>query len=58
MAGNMDVLGIFLYRQAFNVNSITNSMGMGTTVATIIFVLVLLGAAVQLKVMNAGESDE
>ena len=58
MAGNMDVLGIFLYRMAFNVNNITNSMGMGTTVATIIFVFVLVGAVAQLKIMKAGESND
>lgn len=58
MAGNMDVLGIFLYRMAFNVNNITNSMGMGTTVATIMFLLVLAGAAVQLRLMRAGESND
>lgn len=57
--GNMDVVGIFFYRTAFSPNNIDNAMGLGTTVATIIFFLVLLGALIQLKLLGAGDmSDE
>lgn len=56
--GNMDVVAIFFYRMAFSVSNIENSMGMGTTIATIMFVFVLVGAVVQLKIMKAGESND
>ena len=58
IGGKLDVVGLFFYRIAFGSENLNNAMGMGTTIATIMFFLILVGAVAQLWILNKKEIDE
>lgn len=61
--GNVDVMSLFFYRTAFGDtnplggNISANSMGMGTTVACVLFVMVFVIALVQMLMVYRKEED-
>lgn len=62
--GNMDTLSLLFYRTAFGENSplggkvSANAMGMGTTVACVLFLLVFVVALVQIIVMFGKKGED
>jgi raffinose/stachyose/melibiose transport system permease protein len=63
LGGNMDVMSLFFYRMAFgDTNPLggtisKNSMGMGTTIACILFIMVFVVALIQILVTNRKSED-
>ena len=63
--GSVDVMSLFFYRMAFGDNTpfgghiSSNSIGMGTTIACVLFALVFAVALVQILVVyGRGKKDE
>lgn len=60
---SMDVMTLFFYRVAFGANGAmggtvgANSIGMGTTIACVMFVVILIVAIVQLKLLSRKEEN-
>ncbi|MGG1617992.1 carbohydrate ABC transporter permease [Paenibacillus sp. NRS-1781] len=60
---SMDVMTLFFYRVAFGSNGAmggtvsANSIGMGTTIACVMFVVILIVALVQLKLLSGKEEN-
>lgn len=61
--GNMDVMSLFFYRMAFgDTNPLggsisKNSMGMGTTIACVLFLIIFLAALAQILLVYRKEED-
>lgn len=64
MNGNMDVMSLFFYRMAFGDNNplggriSANSVGMGTTIACVLFVMVFVVAVIQIAVIYGRGNDD
>jgi ABC-type sugar transport system permease subunit len=62
--GSIDVMALFFYRTAFGDSNpvggklAVNSMGMGTTVAHVLFLLIFVVALMQIVFLTRGESTE
>jgi raffinose/stachyose/melibiose transport system permease protein len=60
---SMDVLTLFFYRIAFGTSGAmggslgSNSLGMGTTIAVVMFIIILIASIVQLKLMVRKEEN-
>ena len=63
--GSVDVMSLFFYRMAFGDNTpfggsvSSNSMGMGTTIACVLFAMIFVVALIQIFVVyRKGEDNE
>jgi ABC-type sugar transport system permease subunit len=55
---SMDVVNLNYYRVAFGGAYMSNSVGLGTTLAVIISSIVVVGTIIQLKIMGRNREDE